>query len=277
MDRELADRLLEGGNLAGATQQASVLFSDIRDFTGLAERLGPRDTVSMLNDYFSEMVDVVQAHRGMLDKYIGDAIMAVFGTPFPSDGDTENAVAAAVEMIAKLRVFNRDRPLRDLPRLIFGQVNTGKVVAGYMGSPKRVDYTVIGDSVNLASRLEGANKFYGTKFLISASSLSALAGNNYPVREIDLIRVKGRNESVAVFQIDEEVDGVSTPALLEAFDSGLSNYRERRWQDAGENFRHALTIRAGDGPAEVFLDRIEHYRSGPPAENWGGVWTLTEK
>ena len=269
MDRDLADRLLEGGDLAGATQQASVLFSDIRDFTGLAERLGARDTVSMLNDYFSEMVDVVQAHRGMLDKYIGDAIMAVFGTPFPSDDDAENAVAAAVHMIAKLRVFNRDRTLRNLPPIdIRVGVNTGEVVAGNIGSPKRVDYTVIGDSVNLASRLEGANKFYGTNILISETSLQALGDQNYPVRELDLIRVKGRNKPLAVFEIYAEHEDASTDALLQAFGGGLASYRERRWQEACEHFRNALSV----SPSQIFLERSEHYHCDPPDEACG--WSL---
>ena len=278
MDRDLADRLLEGGDLAGATQQASVLFSDIRDFTGLAERLGARDTVSMLNDYFSEMVDVVQTYRGMLDKYIGDAIMAVFGTPFPSEDDARNAVGAAVEMIAKLRAFNRDRTLRGLPPIdIRIGVNTGEVVAGNIGSPKRVDYTVIGDSVNLASRLEGANKFYGTNILISETSMQALDVSTYPVREIDLIRVKGRNEPVAVYEVYEESDDVSTTDLLAAFSAGLLCYRERRWQAACDEFRSALSLRAADRPSQVFLERSEHYLRQPPGEDWGGVWTMTEK
>jgi adenylate cyclase len=278
MDRDLADRLLEGGDLVGATQQASVLFSDIRDFTGLAERLGARDTVSMLNDYFSEMVDVVQAHRGMLDKYIGDAIMAVFGAPFPSDDNAENAVAAAVQMIARLRVFNRDRTLRNLPSIdIRVGVNTGEVVAGNIGSPKRVDYTVIGDSVNLASRLEGANKFYGTNILISETSLQALGDQNYPVRELDLIRVKGRNKPVAVFEIYEEHEDVSTDALLQAFGAGLASYRERRWQEACDHFRNVLTVRPGDRPSQIFLEHSEYYHCDPPDEAWGGVWTMTEK
>ena len=278
MDRELADRLLEGGDLAGTTQEASVLFSDIRDFTGLAERLGARDTVSMLNDYFSEMVDVVQSHRGMLDKYIGDAIMAVFGTPFPGDNDADNAVAAAVEMIAKLRQFNRERTLQGLPPIdIRVGVNTGEVVAGNIGSPKRVDYTVIGDSVNLASRLESANKFYGTNIMISESSLRALKTVDQPVRELDWIQVKGRDEPVAVYEIYEEQEDVSTDALLEAYAAGLQNYRERRWDEACENFRRALAVRSNDHPSEVFLERSEHYRTQPPGDDWSGVWVMTQK
>ena len=278
MDRELADRLLEGGELAGTTQQATVLFSDIRNFTGMSEALGARETVSMLNDYFSEMVEVVSKRRGMLDKYIGDAIMAVFGTPFPGPDDADNAVRAASEMMEKLRIFNRARELRGLsPIDIRLGVNTGEVVAGNIGSPKRVDYTVIGDSVNLASRLEGANKFYGTSILISENTYLAIK-DRYPARELDLIRVKGRGEPVALYQVLET--GEDAPDIgvdCELFAAGLASYRAREWSRAVQYFSEALVVCAEDNPARLFLDRSEHYLAAPPDDAWDGVWSLTEK
>ena len=278
MDRELADRLLEGGELAGTTQQATVLFSDIRNFTGMSESLGAREMVSMLNDYFSEMVEVVSTRHGMLDKYIGDAIMAVFGTPFPGPEDADNAVRAAIEMMEKLRVFNRSRALRGLsPIDIRLGINTGEVVAGNIGSPKRVDYTVIGDSVNLASRLEGANKFYGTCILISQNTYQALK-DQYPVRELDLIRVKGRGEPVAVYQVLEiGEDAKDAGVACDLFAAGLASYRAREWSEAAHCFREALAACAEDNPSRLFLDRSEHYLATPPDDAWDGVWSLTEK
>ena len=278
MDRELADKLLEGGELAGATQQATVLFSDIRSFTGMTETFGARETVSMLNDYFSEMVEVVSTRKGMLDKCIGDAIMVVFGTPFPGPDDADNAVIAAIEMMEKLRAFNRARALRGLPPIdIRIGVNTGEVIAGNIGSPKRVDYTVIGDSVNLASRLEGANKFYGTGILISEYTRRALKGE-YPLRELDLIRVKGREEPVAIFQVLESGDG-GKDAMVDCsgFSAGLTCYRARDWNGAARHFSEALRVCAEDHPARLFLDRSEYYRDTSPDASWDGVWSLTEK
>ena len=278
MDRELADKLLEGGELAGTTQEATVLFSDIRNFTGMTETFGARETVAMLNDYFSEMVEVVSTRRGMLDKYIGDAIMAVFGTPFPGPNDADNAVSAAIEMMEKLRAFNRARALRGLPPIdIRLGVNTGEVIAGNIGSPKRVDYTVIGDSVNLASRLESANKFYGTGILISEYTRRVLQ-HDYPLRELDLLRVKGREEPVAVYQVLEiGEDGKDAKVACNAFSAGLTCYRARDWAGAAHHFGEALNACADDHPARLFLDRSEYYRNTAPDESWDGVWTLTEK
>ena len=278
MDRDLADRLLDGGELAGTTQQATVLFSDIRNFTGMTETFGARETVAMLNDYFSEMVDVVSARRGMLDKYIGDAIMAVFGTPFPGPDDADNAVSAAIEMMEKLRAFNRERALRGFaPIDIRLGVNTGEVIAGNIGSPKRVDYTVIGDSVNLASRLEGANKFYGTGILISEHTRCVLK-QDYPLRELDLIRVKGRERVVSIYQVLEIGEGGKDLAVArDEFSAGLASYRAREWDRAARHFGMALEACADDHPARLFLDRIEYYRSSAPDQAWDGVWSLTEK
>lgn len=280
MDRELADRLLEGGEslLGGTMQEATVLFSDISSFTGLAEKLGARETVSVLNDYFSEMVEVVFQHHGILDKYIGDAIMAVFGTPFPGPDDADHAVSAALEMMSALHVFNRRRAIEQAPPIdIRLGVSSGEVVAGNIGSPKRMDYTVIGDSVNLASRLESANKFYGTHILISEYTYRLLKGS-YRVRELDLIRVKGREEPVAIYQILERegTRPVHTEAL-EAFASGLSAYRGRDWASAIDHFRHSLTLTPADRPSQLFLDRSERYFKSSLGEEWDGVWSMPEK
>jgi len=282
MDRELADRLLAGGEsiLGGQTQDATVLFTDIHSFTGLSEQLGARDTVSMLNEYFSDMVEVVFEHHGILDKYIGDALMAVFGTPFPGPEDADNAVAAAVEMLRVLEEFNRRRALAgQAPIDIRLGVSSGEVVAGNIGSPKRMDYTVIGDSVNVAARLESANKFYGTRVLVSEDTVRRLR-RGVAMRELDLIRVKGRVRPIAIYEVLDGATPDGRPrnrAALDAFAAGFDDYRAREWRAALGHFTRALELDPADRPTRLFLERSRHYLRAPPGAEWDGVWVLTEK
>ena len=196
MDPDLADRLLssDGGEeiLGGSESVATVLFSDIRSFTTISEELGPHRTVALLNDYFERMVDCISEHSGMLDKFIGDAIMAVFGLPVAGDDDEDRALRAAIAMIRSLREWNAEREGRGEPVIDMGiGLNTNSVVAGNIGSPKRMDYTIIGDGVNLASRLESACKHYRTRILLSELTASRLNGI-YRLREVDKVIVKGR-------------------------------------------------------------------------------------
>ena len=279
MDRDLADRLLEGGELAGVVQTATVVFSDIRNFTGMTEKLGAKDTVSMLNEYFTRMGEVVSQHRGMLDKYIGDALMAVFGTPFAGPDDADNAVRAAIGMMRTLYAFNTERAHSGLPPIdVRIGINTGEVIAGNIGSPKRVDYTVIGDSVNLAARIESANKFYGTHVLISEGTRKALSGS-YCLRELDCIRVKGRQEPVSVHEVmDAENEAEAIDATVwSIYEEGLKLYRQRAWLEAANAFRGVLRVRPEDRPSRVFLERAEHYSDHEPSPDWDGVWTMTDK
>ena len=193
MSKEVADQLIESGEavLGGNDQKVSILFSDVRNFTTVSEALGARETVSMLNDYFEEMVEVIFHHGGILDKYIGDAIMALFGAPFSGPQDADNAIAVANGMIVSLRELNRRRTIQNKDVIDIGVgISTGDVIAGTIGSSKRMEYTVIGDSVNLASRLEGANKYYGTKILVSEHTIRNMKADAL-MREIDLMRVKG--------------------------------------------------------------------------------------
>jgi adenylate cyclase len=186
MTREVMDRLLESGDsvLGGSMQEATILFSDIRGFTSMSEALGPRETVSMLNEYFTDMVDVIFDNGGILDKYIGDGLMALFGLPFPGEDDADKAVSVASGMISALRQLNWKRERKGLKHINIGVgVSSGEVIAGNIGSPKRMDYTVIGDCVNLASRLETANKHYGTRVLLCENTAKRLR-NDWMLREI---------------------------------------------------------------------------------------------
>lgn len=282
MTKEVADKLLESGAdaLGGTAQEASVLFSDIRRFTTLSEQLGPRDTVAMLNEYFTEMVEVIFAHSGILDKYIGDAIMALFGAPFATDRDADNALTVANLMISRLRVFNRQRRQQGKAEIEIGVgISTGELIAGNIGSPKRMDYTVIGDTVNLAARLEGATKYYGVPILFCEDTDRALV-NGTQRRAVDLIRVKGRHKPVSVYEALDHHDEASFPNMaqaLERFAHGLSLYHQREWQRAAETFAAVLNLAPGDGPGRLYLERCRHYAEAPPGDDWDGVWTMTGK
>ncbi|KJU82504.1 GAF and PAS/PAC sensor-containing adenylate/guanylate cyclase [Candidatus Magnetobacterium bavaricum] len=282
MTKEIAERLLEVGEdiLGGQIQEASVLFSDIRDFTGISERLGAGKTVSMLNEYFTLMVDIIFRYGGILDKYIGDAILAVFGTPFVTPKDPDNCVNAAIEMIEALRFFNEKRG-KGMEKIAIGiGINTDEVLSGNIGSLKRMDYTVIGDGVNLASRLEGANKFFGTNILISEFTRKRLNGT-YLLREIDLIRVKGKLKPVCIYEVMDYQKAVSSEAdimeLIAVFEDALQLYRLRKWESAIGQFSNVLDINKEDKATEMYINRCRHFMHTPPEEGWDGVWVMESK
>jgi adenylate cyclase len=279
MSKAVMDELLEGGDavLGGTNREVSVLFSDIRGFTAMSERLGPRETVAMLNDYFTDMVDIVFAHNGILDKYIGDMIMAVFGSVRTSRNDAENAVTVGSRMMTALRELNARRiPAGHEPIAIGIGISTGSVVAGSIGSPKRLEYTVIGDRVNLAERLQNANKYYGSDVLVCESTVARLQ-KPLRLRELDLIRVRGRQAPVSISEVLEHHTEQSFPRMDEVlftFAEAVGHYRDRSWQRAESLFREALAARPADRPSQLYLERCAIYRDNPPPEDWDGVWTL---
>jgi adenylate cyclase len=282
MTKEVMDKLLESGDaaLGGTAQEVTILFSDIRGFTPLSESLGARETVALLNDYFAAMVDVVLDHGGMLDKYIGDAIMAVFGAPFTGEHDADNAVQVAGEMMQTLVKLNTRRRAAGLQTIAIGiGLSCGEVVAGNIGSPRRMDYTVIGDSVNVASRLEGANKLYGTDVLMCDSVVACL---HVPprLREIDLLCVRGRTQPVRVFELLSHHTRESFPNMdrvLLAYEEGLSSYRQREWRLASDYFQEALDANPNDGPSKLHLASCRDYLVTPPGDDWNGARMLHEK
>ena len=276
MSDRVVERLLDVDEslLGGTSQEVTILFSDIRKFTSLSEKLGARDMVVVLNDYFAGMVDVIFDHDGTLDKFIGDAIMAVYGAPFVSPEDADNAVNTAIQMLIRLRAFNRERAAANTPLLEIGVgIDTGLVVAGTIGSPKRMDYTVIGDHVNLAARIESANKYYGTTILISEHTLSRLRNTNR-IREIDTVRVYGRDVPVTLYEIldyhnDETFSNMD--AVLAAFEKGLEHYRRREWEKGARYFGEALQGNPNDRPTQIFMGRCWDYMARPPDDSWSGV------
>jgi adenylate cyclase len=282
MSPEVAEQLLAAGEavLGGKDQKVSILFSDVRNFTTMSEAWGARETVSMLNEYFERMVDVILSHRGVLDKFIGDAVMALFGVPFNGEHDADDAVRVANAMFVALRAFNAQRRREGKAPIGIGVgIATGVVVVGNIGSTKRMEYTAIGDSVNLASRLESATKYYGTGVLISESTRAELA-NKTLLREIDLLRVQGKKEPVAIFEAMDHLTEETFPNLspaVERYAEAIRHYRAREFKDALAGFRETLVLNPGDKPSRLYVERCEHFIASPPPPDWDGVWTMTSK
>ncbi|MBL6751265.1 MAG: GAF domain-containing protein [Nevskia sp.] len=282
MSKEVADQLLEAGEsaLGGRLQRSTILFSDVRDFTTVAEALGARDTVALLNEYFEEMVEAIFQYGGVLDKYIGDAMMALFGVPFQGPRDADNAVAVANAMLRRLAALNLRRREAGKAAIDIGVgIATGDVVVGNIGSPRRMEYTVIGDSVNLASRLEGATKAYRVKVLLAEPTALALTVPT-ALREIDRLRVKGKDQPVTVYEALGHYDERSFPnldACLADYAEGLAAYRLRAWHEAMQAFQSALSRNPADEPSRMYLARCRRYLAEPPPEDWDGVWTLHNK
>jgi adenylate cyclase len=280
--KEVVDRLLASGDdvLQGNALVATVLFSDIRRFSMLAETLTPRGTVTMLNEYFTEMVEVVFTHGGMLDKYLGDGLMAIFGAPVANSADADNALFVATDMIRALARYNARRVERgDGPIEIGIGLATGEVLAGSVGPVKRMEYTVIGDNVNLAARLESANKYYGTAVLLAGTTVAALT-SPAALRRLDLIQVKGKSRPTWVYESLGHHTTETFPKLaptITAYEAGLDCYQRRDWKGGLGHFGEALDLAPHDRPSRIFLDRCRYYQANPPTEGWNGVWVMEQK
>jgi adenylate cyclase len=281
IDPSIASQLLSSGGdmMGGKSVPATVLFSDIRGFTTLSEKLGPQGTVNMLNDYFELMVDCITKEGGMLDKFIGDAIMAAFGIPLGHEDDEDRALRASISMIRKLKEWNVAR-LNDgkMPIDIGIGLNTDTVVSGNIGSKKRMDYTIIGDGVNLAARLESACKQYAAKILISEFTFKNLKGT-YRTREVDFVVVKGKTQPVAIYEVLDYHDESSFPNLMDAvnqFREGIQKYRAGKWSEATNSFNKVLELHPEDKLSEIYIHRCKTLQADPPAQ-WDGVWVMEGK
>ena len=284
MDPELADQLMSAGEsddvMGGKQSTASVLFSDVRSFTTITEELGAQGTVKLLNDYFTIMVDCITDEGGMLDKFIGDAMMCIFGTPIPHEDDPDRAVRAAIRMMTDLKVFNEKRAAEGKMPIDHGMgVNTDSIVSGNIGSPKRMDYTVIGDGVNLAARIESACKQYGAHILISEFTYKAVKAT-YRTRQVDYVIVKGKTEPVGVFEVLDFHDDNSYPNMIEAlgnFNDGYRAWNDGKWDQAIKLFNSVKKINPEDKAAQLYLDRCDYMKKNPPKKEWDGVWVMTSK
>jgi len=282
MDPRLADQLMGQGDeiLGGKSVEATVLFSDIRGFTTITEELGAHDTVALLNEYFTIMVDCIMKEGGMLDKFIGDAIMAVFGLPIGKEDDADRAVKTAISMIVRLREWNKILFTKGRKTVDMGiGLNTDIIVSGNIGSPKRMDYTIIGDGVNLASRLESACKQYFARILISENTMQKLHGT-YRIREVDKVIVKGKTEPVSVFEVLDYHNDTSFPNLMSVvnyFSEGLTLYRKGKWNESVDSFNKALELNPYDKLSKMYVDRCLHLKENNPQGEWDGVWKMTSK
>ncbi|MBI4795191.1 MAG: adenylate/guanylate cyclase domain-containing protein [Deltaproteobacteria bacterium] len=263
--------------LGGEEVEVTVLFADLEGFTSLSEGIPPHDLVQVLNEYFTPMTRIILEHRGTMDKYIGDALMALWGAPVHFSDHALHACAAALEMQAGMEELQREWLSQGLPplraRLGF---HSGPVIAGNIGSLELFNYTAIGDTVNLASRLEGANKVYGTTILLSDSTCR-LVEEVMLVREVDLIQVKGREQPVTIYELLGRRHGGGRPEWLEIFAAGREAYKRQDWQEALGHFQTVLRLKPDDQAAVVFLGRCLHFQQQPPPPDWQGVYVLESK
>jgi adenylate cyclase len=271
----------EDALMVGERKEVTILFSDIRGYTTLTENLGAAEVVSLLNQYFETMVEAVFNHEGTLDKFIGDALMAVFGAPLPLvENHAWKAIQSALDMRERLAEFNQRRIIQAQPEIHIGiGISSGEVVSGNIGSQKRMDYTVIGDGVNLSSRLEGVTKEYGCDIILSEFTYE-LCSHRIWVRELDRIRVKGKHQAVNIYELIGDrstcLDN-TTHEFLSHYHAGRAAYLSRHFKEAIACFQAAKRIRPTDQAVNIHLQRARNYQQTPPPSSWDGVWTMLAK
>jgi adenylate cyclase len=281
---EVIRRLLENPDLVKPRKtEITVMFSDVRGFTTISEKLDAQELAALLNEYLTDMTQIVFRHNGTLDKYIGDAVMAFWGAPFEEPGHATHACHSALEMIARLKEMQKKWKSEGRPVLDIGVgLSTGVASVGNMGSALRYGYTALGDTVNLSARLEGLNKEYATHILLSEATYLMVEDPLLVFRELDLIRVKGKLQPVVLYELvasrgTPEGDAPGLEERLELFAQGRACYRERRWQDAQIVFEKLLERWPQDGPARMYLNRCGEYLVASPEEDWDGVYVMTHK
>ncbi|HXO00346.1 MAG TPA: adenylate/guanylate cyclase domain-containing protein [Candidatus Acidoferrales bacterium] len=259
--------------------EITVLFSDVRGFTTISEALDAQDLARLLNGYLTEMTRIIFRHQGTLDKYIGDAVMAIWGAPFTEPKHGERCCQAALSMLSRLVDLQEKWRADGFPAMEIGiGINTGIASVGNMGSSLRYGYTAMGDTVNLASRLEGLNKEYGTSILISESTRADVTNERIMIREIDFIRVKGKNQPVTIFEIlSEQAAANDGKELIELFGRGREAYKARDWSAAKAAFEEVLNKWPKDGPSRVFIGRCDEYLAAGPGADWDGVYVMMHK
>ena len=279
---QVVDQLMEHPELlalGGARREMTCFFSDVAGFTSISEALSPEDLVTLLNRYLSKMTRAIMARGGTVDKFEGDAIMAFWGAPLIQEDHALRACLSALEQQRLMAEFRQQTLDEGLPELkVRMGINTGPMIVGNMGSEERFDYTVMGDAVNLASRLEGANKAYGSAIMISETTHEQVRGL-VEVRELDLLRVKGKEHPIRVFELVAKSGDLSPEKarVLSVFQEGLELYRAMDFLAAEKTFQAALDLDPQDAPASAYVERCRAYRKSPPPPDWDRVFTMTTK
>jgi adenylate cyclase len=282
MSREVVEEIMrdpERIKLGGEKKELTVFFSDVAGFTTISEQLEPEELVELLNRYLSAMTDIIRRHRGNVNKYLGDGIMAIFGAPLGDPNHATLACHAALDSQAELAKLRDAWKAEGYPEIVARiGINSGPLVVGNMGSQERLEYTVMGDSVNLASRLEGANKFYETLILLGPRTYE-LAQRDIEAREVDLLRVKGKKEPVTVYELLGRKGELSVERkqVVDMYLEGLAAYKRRDFAAAKQRFEAALALDPSDGPSKVYRERAAVYLTAPPPPDWDGVYELKSK
>lgn len=265
-------------NFEGESKTLTVLFSDVRGFTSISEKLQAKELADLMNAYLTPMTHVIHQYRGTIDKYMGDAIMAFWGAPIKDDNHASHAIACSLDMLKRLKLVNEDFAKRGWPPIKIGiGLNSGTMTVGNMGSEFRMAYTVMGDEVNLGSRLEGITKSYGVMFIVSENT-KALAPE-YTYRELDRVRVKGKDLPITIYEpmgLSAELSADSL-ADLATFEGALHEYRQQNWTSAQETLETLAKQEPDRYIYQLYLERIEYYKTNPPPAEWDGVYTFTTK
>jgi class 3 adenylate cyclase len=261
-------------NLGGERREMTVMFSDVRGFTTLSEAMTASELGKFMNEYLSPMTDVIQENKGTIDKYIGDAIMALFGAPVKYEGHAKCAAMAGLKMLEKLEELKKGWAERGLPPIEVGiGLNTGDMSVGNMGSTRIFSYTVMGDAVNLGSRLESLTKEYGVRFMVSEFTRAQL-DEGFAVRELDRVKVKGKTKPVTIFEVMAHGEAVEKRLLAQKFEAALSLYYSQNFNEAQVLFQG---LADADATAAIYVRRCELWRENPPPSDWDGSWTMKTK
>lgn len=265
-------------SLDGESREMTVLFSDVRGFTTISEGMDPKQLTQLMNALLTPMTRVIHKNRGTIDKYMGDAIMSFWGAPLTDSEHARHALYAALEMITELKIIQADFSARGWPEVNIGiGLNTGVMNVGNMGSEFRMAYTVLGDAVNLGSRLEGLTRKYGVNIIVSESTSNSIP--ELVFRELDLVRVKGKKEPVAIFEPVGHKNDLdrSVTSELTSYEQALGIFRSQNWDRAEVDFFKLNQSNPDRKLYQVYLDRIKYFRAAPPADDWDGVYDHTSK
>ncbi|MBB5022581.1 CHASE2 domain-containing protein [Desulfurispira natronophila] len=278
---ELVDEMVhtpESFGLEGEQRELSVLFSDVRGFTSFSEGIAPDELTNVMNRLLTPITEAIHQHRGTIDKYMGDAVMAFWGAPLADGDHARHSLEGAFAMLQALEEINKEFTAEGMKALAMGiGINSGSMNVGNMGSEFRMAYTVMGDNVNLGSRLEGLTKAYGVDIIVSETTAAAVP--DWACRRIDRVKVKGRTAPISIFEPIGPADSLSTETRqwLQQHDLAMEAYSAQRFDQAHDIFTATLAEHPNDSIARLYLQRIEHYQSSPPGPEWDGVWTHTEK